>query len=245
MSGNRLIGIGAVLVVLAGLAGWYVARVQSNPAAALSERNRQAIETVVREYILENPEILPEAMENLQRKESSKQLAGIKDEVETPFKGAYLGNPKGSVTLVEFSDFACGYCRRSVDDINTLLKERPDLRIVMRELPILSPQSADAARMALAAAEQGKYAQFHDAMFKAGRPGPESIEAAARTAGLDMAKAKAAIAAPRIEAELSRNMELARQLGFNGTPSWIVGDELISGAVGAEQLSKAIEKSQS
>ncbi len=237
-----LIGLGIVLVILAGAGGWYAARTQSDPAAALASADRRAIEAVVRDYILQNPEILPEAMENLQRKEASKQLSGIRKEVETPYPGAVLGNPNGSATLVEFSDYACGYCRHSVDDVKALIASRPDLRIVVRELPILSEQSADAARMALAAAEQGRFTAFHDAMFAAGRPGPDTIEAAARKAGLDMARARAAIASPRIKAEIDRNLEMARQLGFNGTPSWIAGDALISGAVGVDQLAAALEK---
>jgi protein-disulfide isomerase len=113
--------------------------------------------------------------------------------------------------------------------------------VVVRELPILSPQSADAAKMALAAAEQGKYGAFHRAMFAAGRPSPETIAAAAQTAGIDMDRARRTIADPRVEAELMRNVDFARQLGFNGTPSWIAGERLLSGAVGKAKLSEAIE----
>ncbi len=240
-----LLGLGAVLVILAGVGGWFVSKAASDPAASLSSGDRAAIEVVVRDYILENPEIIPEAMEALQRKEGSEALASVRTEAETPFPGAVLGNPNGTVTLIEFTDFACGYCRQSVDHVRTLLANRPELRIVVRELPILSEQSAAAARMALAAAEQGKYAEFHYAMFDAGRPGPATIEAAAKTAGLDLAKARAAAQSDRIKAELGKNMDVARQLGFNGTPSWIVGDELISGAVGVDALAEAIDRAQS
>jgi protein-disulfide isomerase len=235
--------IAALLVAfaLAAGSGWLAARTFSDPAAALSRSDRQAIETVVRDYLLENPEILPQAMENLQRKANGERLSGVRDEVETPFPGAILGNPKGTVTLVEFSDFACGYCRKSVPDVQKLIDDNPDLRIVMRDLPILSEQSEAAARMALAAADQGKYAAFHDAMFASGRPGPETIEAAARTAGLDLAKAREAAASERVSKEIARNLDFARQLGFDGTPSWIAGDELISGAVGFDHLAKSIE----
>lgn len=240
-SGERwLIVLGLVLIAIAGAAGYLVAGGKSDPAASLSSGDRQAIEAVVQNYILENPEIIPQAIENLQAKESASQLSSVRDQVEKPYPGAMLGNPDGNITLVEFTDFACGYCRRAVDDIDSLIAKHPQLRIVVRELPILSPESAAAARMALAAAEQGKYAAFYHAMFAAGRPGPQSIEAAARTAGLDMAKARSAARNPRIEAEISNNLALARQLGFDGTPSWIVGDQLISGAVGANRLAEAI-----
>lgn len=234
-----------VALALAAGAGWLAARQFADPAAALSQGDRRAIEAVVRDYILTHPEVLPEAMDNLQRKTNSERLTGIRDEVETPFPGAVLGNPKGTITLVEFSDFACGFCRKSVEDVARLVKENPELRVVMRDIPILSDQSEAAARMALAAAEQGKYQPFHDAMFAMGPPDPQTIEAAARAAGLDLDKARAAAGSERIGQEISRNLGHARQLGFDGTPSWVIGDQMISGAVGYEQLSEALKAMQS
>lgn len=230
--GNRAlrIALGAALLLAGGLAGWIWR----------GAGDKVAIEKIVHDYVLEHPEILPQAMENLARRESAKQLSGIRGDVEKPFPGAVLGNPQGKVTLVEFTDFACGYCRQSVAEVEQLIAEHPDLRVVVRELPILSPESGEAARWALAAAEQGKYAAFHNAMFAAGRPGADTIQAAAQAAGLDLPRARATIADPRIEAELKRNYAFAQQLGFNGTPSWIVGDQIISGAVGKERLTKAI-----
>jgi len=231
---------GAVLLLAGGAAGGWIAQRGGIGAADAMPRDRIAIERVVHDYILAHPEILPEAMERLRANDSRAQLAGIRGAVEKPFPGAVLGNPQGKVTLVEFTDFACGYCRQSVPDVEALLREHPELRIVIRELPILSPESADAARWALAAAEQGKYAAFHKAMFAAGRPSAATIASAAQTAGLDMARAAITAAAPATEAELKRNIEFARQLGFQGTPSWIAGDQMLSGAVGKEGLAKAI-----
>jgi len=220
---------------LAGGAGvaWWQGRVTNGP-------QRAAVEKVVHDYLLEHPEVLPEAMEALQRKENAKQLAGLRGEVEKVWPGQVLGNPQGKVTLVEFTDFACTYCRHSVEDVERLIAANPDLKVVVRQLPIIAPESADAARMGLAAAAQGKYAAFHKAMFAAGRPDKAAIEAAAKAAGVDLAKAQQAMADPRFEAELNRNIELARQLGFNGTPSWVIGDNLLSGAVGEARLAKAI-----
>jgi protein-disulfide isomerase len=239
-NGTIMAIVGIVLALAAGLlAGWWW-RQASDPAAGIATGERAAIEQIVREYILAHPEILPEAMENLQQRENAQALSGIRDQVFAPFPGAVLGNPQGKVTLVEFTDFACGYCRTSVKHIEALVAANPDLRVVIRELPILSPASADAAKMALAAAAQGKYAAFHHAMFAAGQPGPETIAAAASAAGIDPARAQQTIADPRIETELTRNVEFARALGFNGTPSWIVGDTLLSGAVGEERLAEAI-----
>jgi len=183
-------------------------------------------------------------MENLQKRETAKQLAGVQDDIEAPFPGAILGNPDGKVTLVEFSDFACTYCRQSEADVAALIAANPDLRVVVRQLPILSEQSTVAARMGLAAARQGRYAAFHHAMYAAGRPDPVAIEAAARSAGLDMARAQRDAASAEVEKEIRGNLEFARQLGFNGTPSWVIGEEIHAGAVGREALAEAIAKAR-
>jgi protein-disulfide isomerase len=195
---------------------------------------------VVHSYVLAHPEILPQAMENLRKNDDAKQLAGVRGDIEKPFPGAILGNPNGKVVVVEFADYACGYCKRSVADLNALIAENPNIKVVMRELPILSPQSADAAKMAMAAAEQGKYPAFHNAMYEIGKPDAQTIEAAAKAAGMDLARARRTIADPKLEAEIDRNMGFARQLGFQGTPSWVIGERLLSGAVGKDALAAAI-----
>lgn len=221
---------GLALFVAGGAAGW------------LYESHK--LEDRVKAVILDNPDVIPQAMEKLRARENAKQLATVEDRVFAPFPGSVLGNPNGKVTLVEFTDFACTYCRASVADVEAVLHENPDVKVVVRHLPILSPASADAARMGLAAAEQGRYAQFHLAMFAAGRPDAATIAAAAKAAGIDMARAQKVIADPRTEAELRGNVDFARQLGFEGTPSWVVGDQLLSGAVGREALSKAIAEAR-
>jgi protein-disulfide isomerase len=195
---------------------------------------------VVHNYVLDHPEILPQAMENLRKNDDAKQLAGLRGDIEKPFSGAILGNPAGKVVVVEFADYACGYCKRSVADLNALIAENPNIKVVMRELPILSPQSADAAKMAMAAAEQGKYPAFHTAMYEIGKPDAETIEAAANAAGMDLERARRTIADPKLDAEIDRNMGFARQLGFQGTPSWVIGQRLLSGAVGRDALAAAI-----
>ncbi len=238
------IALGLGLMLLGALGGWLWESQRAGPAAGMASRDRAAVEQVVREYILANPEVLPEAMENLQQKANRKQLAAVGDDLEKPFPGAVMGNPAGKVVLVSFSDFGCTYCRQSVADVDALIRDNPDLKVVLRESPILSPASGEAARWGLAAAEQGRYPQFHRAMFAAGRPDEATIAAAARVAGLDMERARRVAAEPRVAAELDRNIELARQLGFNGTPSWAVGDQLFSGAVGREVLQKAIDEAR-
>lgn len=220
--------LGLILLIVGAIGGWLF-------------ESRRTEETVKR-TILENPEILPQAMQELQRREAEKQLTSVGDKLFEPFPGSVLGNPQGTVTLVEFTDFACTYCRTSVPDVDALIKEFPQLKVVVRQLPILSPQSAEAAKWGLAAAEQGRYAEFHHAMFAAGRPSAETIAAAAQTAGLDLTRARKALADPLVNAELSGNLDYARSLGIDGTPSWVVGDQLMTGAVGREALAKAIRE---
>ena len=197
-----------------------------------------------RDYLMANPEVLPEAIGELQRRELAQRIEPLRDELETPFPGAVLGNPEGSITLVEFSDYACGYCRQSLEDVKALTAANPDLRVVLREYPVLSEASADAARMALAAAEQGRFAQFHYAMFAQDAPNPAGIEAAANEAGLDLAAARAAIESGKYEAHLQNNVFLGQTMQFSGTPSWIVGDRVLEGAVGARQLADAIAETR-
>jgi len=223
-----------IVALIGGLGGWLLGSRQK-------PSDQAAIEEIVRNYILEHPEILPQAMERLQARENGKQVASAGDALSTPFPGAVLGNPNGSVTLVEFTDYACGYCRTSVPEVEALIAANPDLKVVIRELPILSPASADAARWSLAAAEQGKFEAFHKAMFAAGRPSAETIEAAATRAGLDLGRARKVIAEPRVAAEIDQNLNFARQLRIDGTPSWVIGEQLMAGAVGQKVLQDAID----
>lgn len=236
--------LAAAVLALAGAAlGWWWQSSGSKPAE-LKGDERAAVEAVIRDYILQNPEILPEAMQRLQDRAAAQQIAALRGELERPFPGAVLGNPNGKVTLVEFTDYACTYCRASIADLDALTDAHRDLRVVIRELPILSPASAEAAKMGLAAARQGRYAEFHDAMFAGPRPDAGSIAAAAGKAGLDMAEARKVAASGEVEAELRRNMDLANRLGLQGTPGWVIGDQLLMGAVGRQRLEEAIESAR-
>lgn len=196
-------------------------------------------ERQTRAYLVANPDILPEMAQALQQREAQERLAGIGELVETPFPGAVLGNPNGTRTLVEFTDYACGYCRASAAVVQQLIAADPNLKVVIREWPIF-PGSEDAARMALAAARQGKYAAFHKAMFAAGPPSAESIAQAAAAAGLDMTAAQAFARSDAATQEIARNLAFAERLGFTGTPSWVAGGEIIQGAVGPERLRAAL-----
>lgn len=195
--------------------------------------------THTRAYLLDNPEILPEMAERYQARETEGRLADLKGEVTTPFPGAVLGNPQGTVTLVEFTDYGCTYCRMSQPDVARLVAANPDLRVVVREWPIFQGSEA-AARMALAAAEQGKFAAFHKAMFELGPPKGENIARAAQAAGLDMAKAEAFAGSEKVSFELAKNMDYAEKLGFSGTPSWVIGGRVFEGAIGYDGLEEAV-----
>lgn len=240
----------AILLALIGAIvafNWQAPATQSDIAAneaGFTDREKAAIEAIVRDYILHNPEIIPEAVAALDEKRSADKIASQRAEIFEPFPGAVAGNPQGDVTLVEFSDYACGYCRRSVEDVHRLLENDDKVKIVFRELPILSDDSTEAAKMALAAAEQGKYYAFHNALFANGGASSQAISNAARTAGLDMARAKSFIAKPMVEEELSKNLEIAQRLEISGTPSWVVGDELLVGAVGYQELRAAVQRAR-
>lgn len=187
-----------------------------------------------RAFLLSNSDLLPQMAQAYQQQEAAKRLADVGDEVFTPFPGVVLGNPAGSRVLVEFTDYNCTYCEASVKDVNRLVAEDPELKVVIREWPIFEG-SDQAARMALAAGLQGKYPAFHNAMFRTG-----DVAAAAQAAGLDMARAEADSASQAVSTEIARNLELARTLGFDGTPSWVAGGKPIGGMVGYEKLKAAL-----
>lgn len=187
-----------------------------------------------RAFLLGNPELLPQMAQAYEEQEAAKRLAQMGGEVLEPFPGAVLGNPEGKRVLVEFTDYNCPYCEASLKDVNRLVAEDPELKVVIREWPIFEGSDV-AARMALAAGLQGKYRAFHDAMFQT-----KDIAAAARAAGLDMARAQADAASQAVSDEIARNLDHARALGFTGTPAWIAGKKPFGGAVGYEKLKAAL-----
>ncbi len=197
-----------------------------------------ATEAVVRNYLMTHPEILPQAMEQLRRNEAAARVGTLGDTIGKPFSGAWAGAADGDVTLTVFTDYACTFCRASVPDIDRLLREDRRLKIVFRELPILSADSEAAARLALVAAQRGKYMAVHRALFAAGTPDRAARIAVAASAGLP--DDAATLENAGINRELAANVAMARQLGFEGTPSWVVGTQVLSGAVGYDKLRAAI-----
>ena len=190
----------------------------------------------VRDYLLAHPEVIPEAMQRLRDRETGKAIAASRAAIEAPIGSAWAGNPHGDVTLVEYYDYNCGYCRASLPTVAALVKADPGVRVVYRELPILAATSHAAALASLAAAHQGRFAAFHEALYAAGPVSEATIAYVAKQAGVIVA----ATAAPGDEAAIIANVKMAGQLGMTGTPSWVVGDRVLIGAQTLEALQAAV-----
>jgi protein-disulfide isomerase len=193
-------------------------------------------ERMVREAIVNHPEILVEGSDALRDRQYAPTLAAQRAGIETPFHSSWKGAEKPTATLAYYYDYACGYCRRSNPDIDRLIAEDKGLRVVFHELPILGPGSLAASRVALAASKAGRFAAFHDTLTAAGNPTPETIAQAAAAAGVPAEPQDAADQ----EAALKRNFQVAGQLGATGTPLFVVGDRVMNSAVGYDVLKDAI-----
>ena len=191
---------------------------------------------IVRDGLLADPSILSDAADALRDAQYAPVLSQNRVAIETPFGSSWKGAGKPQVTLVEFFDYACPYCKASNPSVDRLIQEDKGLRVVYRELPILGPDSVSAARLSLEASQAGRFAKFHDTLWATGRPSPETNATAARAAGI----APQPTNDSAIEAELRRNFQLAGQLGATGTPLFVIGDRVMNGAVGYDTLKQAI-----
>ena len=195
---------------------------------------------IVRQGLLADPRILSDTVDALRDAQYAPVLAANRAAIETPFGSSWKGSIKPDVTLVEFFDYACPYCKASNPAVDKLLQEDKGLRVVYRELPILGPDSVTAARLSLEASKLGRFAQFHDTLWATGRPTPDTNAKAAQAAGI----APQPVQDAEIETELNRNMKLAGELGATGTPVFVVGDRVMNGAVGYDSLKDAIAKAR-
>ena len=227
---------------IAAAAGTALAVQTPAPVSAtdVSPANRAAIEKIVHDYILEHPEIIPQAVEKLQAKRMSGTIAASRSALETPYAGAWEGAANADVTVVEFFDYACGYCRASLGDLAKLVQDDPRVKVVYRELPILSDESTDAAKVSLLAAERRQYMSYHKALYGAGRVTRDTIIAAAAKAGITKSEAESAMASSKYDAEIQSNIALAQKLQATGTPTFIIGDQLLNGAVGFDALKAGV-----
>jgi protein-disulfide isomerase len=195
---------------------------------------------IVRSGLIADPGVLIEARDALLQAQYAPVLDANRAAIETPFASSWKGAAKPDVTLVEFFDYACPYCKASNPSVDKLLQEDKGLRVVYRELPILGPDSVTAARLSLEASKLGRFAQFHDTLWETGRPASDTNAKAAAAAGINPAPKQD----PDVEAELNRNMKLAGELGATGTPLFVVGDRVMNGAVGYDTLKDAIDKAR-
>ncbi|WP_448501526.1 DsbA family protein [Sphingomonas sp.] len=229
----------AAVLLAAALAGAAVYAAARGPTA-VGGGDRTATEAVVRDYILAHPEIIPEAMQRLRDRETGEVVRASRAAIVEPFGNAWKGAANPDVTVVAYMDYACGYCRASLPMLDRLIASDPGVRVVFRELPILSQESRAAAEWGLAAAQQGRFAPYHDALYASGRLSQQAIDGAILRAGIDRAAGQRFIATPAVADELSSNLAIAGRLGMTGTPAWVVGDRVLSGAIPLEAMKAAV-----
>lgn len=216
--------------------------------APAQEITEDRIRELVAETLRANPELVLEALQTLEARQADAQAAAaaatLADEraaLERDPNAPVVGNPGGDVTVVEFFDYNCPYCKRAMPEVDALLAEDGNIRLVLREWPILGEGSVFAARAALASRKQGKYAELHNAMMgMRGKVEADTVLRVAGEVGLDVAQLKADMQSPEVEEHIATSMRLAEALGFNGTPSFVVGDQLIPGFVEKAQLAETV-----
>src|SRR5947207_11272285 len=224
----------------------------SASAQSFSDTQRGDIEAIVRNYLIAHPEVLEEAMTELSKRqaaaESAKHEAGVASNADAIFnspRNVTLGNKDGDVTFVEFFDYNCGYCKRAMADMMDLMKADPKLKIVLKEFPVLGPGSVEAAQVAVAVRMQDKsgkkYLDFHQKLLGGrGQADKARALAAAKEAGLDTARIEKDLASPEVRATIEENFKLAEAMGMNGTPSYVIGRQVVIGAVGLDNLREKI-----
>lgn len=238
------------------LAATTLALPATSHAQSFTDAQRGEIEGIVKKYLLSHPEILEEVSAELSKRQAAadaeKHAAAVKKNADVIFnspRGVLLGNRNGDVNFVEFFDYNCGYCKRAMSDMLDLMKADPKLRVTLKEFPVLGPGSVEAAQVAIAVRMQDptgkKYLDFHQKLL-GGRGAADKARAlaAAKDAGLDMARLDKDLASPEVRATLQENFKLAEEMGLNGTPSYVVGDQVIVGAIGLDGLSKKISEAR-
>ena len=242
----------AGLVALSLAAGSVLLPLQVSAQEVFSKTQTNELHNIIREYLLENPALLNEMIAKLQAAERDQQSKQAREAIASNAKELFhnendvvVGNPKGNVTMVEFFDYNCGFCKRSVADVLRLTEEDKNLRVVMKEFPILSEGSIIASRAALASRKQGKYWEFHLALMatSGGIEDEAKVMSIAAEAGLDVAKLKADMTADAdtIEKSINANRALAQSIGINGTPAFVIDDTLVPGAMPYEQLATSVK----
>ncbi len=213
-------------------------------AAGAEEFTPEQIKQLALDAILENPEIIMEAVDLLRQREAEEQARATQEAIGELHAALYedenapiLGNPDGDVTVIEFFDYNCPYCKQAYGEVNALLEADPNVRLVFREWPILGEGSLYATKAALASRAQGKYEEFHDALMQERARKDEAVVLRlAREVGLDIDRLQADMESDEVKDHIAQSSELAQKLGFTGTPSFVIGDEGVFGMVPAEDL---------
>ncbi len=246
-AGRRLVLAGLALAAAFGSPIGALAQDAATTAAMTEERVR----ALVLDTIRQNPGIIAEAAQLLQEQSEKEKLTRAQETLERERtrleqdpNAPVLGNPDGDVTVVEFFDYNCPYCKRVVGDVKALLKQDPGVRLVYREWPILGEGSLFAARAALAAREQDAYEEMHWALMDLPRAEEASVLQAAQELGLDLDRLREDMGAPEIDEHIRTSFELTEGLGFSGTPAFVVGDELVPGAVPLETLQSSVDRTR-
>src|SRR5215212_2881690 len=239
-----------VLLAAAVLAGVLALPPVGQAQPAFTGQQQRAIEQIVKDYLVKNPEVLQEAMTELEHRQQeaqkTAQTTALQDEREKLLspRNNVVGNLSGDVTLVEFFDYNCGYCKRTLGDLKALMKADPKLRVVLKDFPMLGPESVEASRVALAVRQQvqgDRLFGYHTKLLETrGRVNGERALAVAREMGLDVERIKTEMESPEVRAILQENVGLGDKLGLSGTPAFVIGDEVLSGAVGADPLRQAV-----
>ncbi|MEP2682202.1 MAG: DsbA family protein [Sulfitobacter sp.] len=223
------------------------------PIAGFAQEPSDArIKELALEAIRENPQIIMEAVQLLEQEQAATQaeaaadlLKNQRELLEHDPNAPVFGNPEGDVTVVEFFDYNCPYCKRAMSEVQGLLDVDRDVRLVYREWPILSEGSVFAAKAALAAREQGKYEEFHWALMGMEQRAEEaSVMRLAEEIGLDIEQLRTDMEAPKVQEHIDESMRLTQALGFNGTPSFVIGDDMVPGFVEQEQLEALVDKAR-
>jgi protein-disulfide isomerase len=220
-------------------------------AQSFSDAQKSEIEKIIKDYLVAHPEVLEEASAELDKRkqlaEAEKARSAIKNHSEALFNSprqVTVGNGSGDVTLVEFFDYNCGYCKRALADLTTIMKDDGKLRVVLKEFPVLGPGSVEAARVAVAVRMQDKgkkYFDFHQRLLNGrGQADKARALAAAKDAGFDIARIEKDMTSDEVKVSLEESMKLAEALGMNGTPSYVIGEEVVVGAVGLDALKQKV-----
>jgi protein-disulfide isomerase len=221
-------------------------------AQTFSPDQRHEIEGILKDYLLQHPEVMQDVMTELEKRQKAAELeknrAAVTDNSAAIYNSPHqvvLGNPQGSVTMVEFFDYNCGYCKHALSDMLTLLKTDPNLKFVLKEFPVLGEGSVEAAHVAVAARMQDttgkKYIEFHQKLLGGRGPADKARAlAVAKDVGFDMARIEKDMSSDEVKKTIEENLKLADLIGVNGTPSYVVGGEVVVGAVGLDALKEKI-----